>query len=118
MDLDFLSDQLEGINTWLGLWIRDHGDDALEVRPDDDTIDLLYVIRQWVEAGDGVWACGGDYKMLLRMALENACSIDRWSPIRGRRVILGTGHLPELLSPDWWADQVFHYTHAHKRASE
>jgi hypothetical protein len=113
---DYLDDCMGDNKTRLERWVRENEEIVLEhLSPEFETISLAYVLKQWVEQGNGVEICGGDYTMLLRIALENACTMDEWTPIYGMRLVLEPGWLREILSPDWWAYQVFQY---HKRQRE
>jgi hypothetical protein len=112
-----LQDHIDFAGAELANWLRNNEEALGDLGEDDETIELGYALRQWVEEGNGVEICGGDYTMLLRVALDIACSLDeesneRWHRIIGRRIVLGNGWLREIFSLEWWAYEVFQY---HKR---
>jgi hypothetical protein len=94
-EYDYLYGRLDDNINDLGDWLRENEEALENLGPDDEdrgpdggTIDLGYALKVWVEQGNGVEVCGGDYSMLLRIALDIACN---WKSSAGQRLWAESG---------------------------
>jgi len=108
--MDFIEAAADGFQLWLG--DHDHTIDA-----ELETIPLARCLQEWVEEGDGIESCAGDYILFLRTALVLADMYQRGQGARTRgpdrvRGLLGdNGSI--CLDPDWWNWHVFYHTTHH-----
>jgi hypothetical protein len=114
--MGYVDDILGAISMAFVEWLHVRGREDLDLfDPDRETASLMYALQKWVEEGECIKECGGDYTLFLRFALATADAIEKWEPICGKRLVIGLKEEDDpVLNPDWRAYELFKFTNKRK----